>query len=187
MSERIPTPKPESKKPSYNDEVDIALDIARQGNLGPAEADAARRLVAAETSSSAPRRVTPPEDTPYDKGYRDGHYDGRQEGQAMGRIRGRRAGVVGTLVAGAAVVGGVHLLGEALDDSVEFSPETTTFVAEAGDGVWDAAEQVIGSEKLNNLHVVVDHIAQDPANIDVLKDGLQQGESLVIPVEVKES
>ncbi|MGH7218116.1 MAG: hypothetical protein ACREGE_01570 [Candidatus Microsaccharimonas sp.] len=65
----------------------------------------------------------------------------------------------------------------------EFSNEKTSYIAENGDGLWDAAEEIEGSFNMNDA---IDSIKGDPANIDVLKDGLQQGESIVIPVSTKD-
>jgi hypothetical protein len=90
----------------------------------------------------------------------------------------------GLVAKGAAAVAGTALLAGAMNMALapdEFSEETTTYSAEPGDGVWDAAEQIQGSFDMQDA---VAHISADPANIDVLKDGLQQGEQLVIPVSV---
>lgn len=64
-----------------------------------------------------------------------------------------------------------------------FSEETTTFTANTGDGVCDAAEAVRGSDSAD-MQAIVAHISTE--NIDVLKDGLNPGEQLIIPVSVNE-
>lgn len=88
----------------------------------------------------------------------------------------------GALSAGL-LIGGGAVLHEALK-APEFSEETTTYTVQPGDGLYDAAEQIEGIGSIDTRDAV-DHIATDPANIDVLSDGLQAGESITIPVEVK--
>ena len=66
----------------------------------------------------------------------------------------------------------------------EFSESSTEYVVRDGDGIQVAAEQIEGIESID-VREAIDHIAVDPANIDVLKDGLQPGEILVIPESVE--
>lgn len=66
----------------------------------------------------------------------------------------------------------------------EFSEETTTYTVEPGDGLINVAQEIKGVETVR-MNDTLDSIAGDPANIDVLKDGLQPGEQIVIPVSVK--
>ena len=65
-----------------------------------------------------------------------------------------------------------------------FSEETTTYTVQPGDGLFSAAAQVEGIETID-MRDAVEHIDSDPANIDVLSDGLQPGEQLIIPVSVE--
>ena len=88
-------------------------------------------------------------------------------------------GVVATGAAAALTVGVASALAPA-----DFSEEKTTWTAESGDSLYDAAEDILGIDGVDKRDAV-DFIQGDPANIDVLKDGLQQGEQLVIPVSVE--
>jgi len=87
---------------------------------------------------------------------------------------GATAALLGTTLA---LVGVDHLA----NGEPEFSKETTTYTVGQGDGVFDAAQEIEG---LRDMNYGISHIKADPANIDVLKDGLQPGEQLVIPVSV---
>ena len=82
------------------------------------------------------------------------------------------------LAAGAAIVTGPAAI-EAFT-APQFSETTQEYVVQDGDGVQNAAEAIIGSEKID-IREAIHHISVDPANIDVLSDGLQPGEVLVIP------
>lgn len=84
----------------------------------------------------------------------------------------------------AASVAGVGVVAHDALSPPEFSEEKTTYVVEPGDGLYNAAEEIAGIETVR-LDDAANHIAVDPANIDVLKDGLQPGEQLSIPVSVK--
>ena len=88
----------------------------------------------------------------------------------------------GALSAGL-LIGGGAVLHETFK-APEFSEETTTYTAQPGDGLYDAAEQIEGIGSIDTRDAI-DHIVADPANIDVLSDGLQAGESITIPVKVK--
>ncbi len=104
----------------------------------------------------------------------------RQETPVQTRpSRGVTAVVGATLVASAV---GVGVAAHEATKAPEFSEETTTYTVDQGDGMYDAAEEVKGVEDVRDA---IDHIQADPANIDVLKDGLQPGEQLVIPVSVE--
>lgn len=88
---------------------------------------------------------------------------------------------IGVAIAGAAV------LGPQVVDSLngpEFPESTTTFTAESGDSLFSAAETVPGSTSVD-IRDVVHEISTHPANIEVLKDGLQAGESIEIPTSVE--
>ena len=90
------------------------------------------------------------------------------------------------IATGAALTGAIVGGGIAVDQMQQpkFSEETTTFTADPGEGLYDAAEEVIGSEQFDQRDIV-SHIESLPVNIDPLKDGLQAGESITIPVEVE--
>ncbi|MFI5212511.1 MAG: hypothetical protein ACHQTE_00940 [Candidatus Saccharimonadales bacterium] len=72
---------------------------------------------------------------------------------------------------------------DVMNHPVAYSSETQTYVARPNDGLYNAAYSVDGIEKVN-LNDVVKHIHDDPANADVLRDGLQVGEVLVVPEHV---
>lgn len=90
--------------------------------------------------------------------------------------------VVGGLIVGAALLVGPEVVDRI--DGPEFSPESTTYVVQPGDGLQHAAEAVIGSEDVD-IRDVIEHISVDPANIGALKDGLQPAESITIPLSVQ--
>ena len=95
-----------------------------------------------------------------------------------------RAAVAVALAVPAAL--GFNEVAESLSDEPTFSTETTTFVAENGDGVWDAAEKVEGHDAVGiDMTDVVDYIESLPENQDALSDGLQAYEGIDIPVSVK--
>lgn len=89
----------------------------------------------------------------------------------------------GALIA-AGAVGGVAAIGNAVAEP-RFTPseETTTYPVPAGGSLWDAAEQIEGSEAVDTRDLI-EEIKTHPANISILKDGLQAGESITIPVRV---
>lgn len=92
--------------------------------------------------------------------------------------------IAGGALALAAAAGVGTALGQIDSAPIERSTETTTITVENGDGLQSIAAQVPGSEKYD-IRDVTDSIATDPANIDVLKDGLQPGESVTVPIEFK--
>jgi hypothetical protein len=69
-------------------------------------------------------------------------------------------------------------------DPIEKSTSTTIEIAQPGDGVYNIAYRIPGSQEVP-VDLLVHDITQDPANIDKLKDGLQVGESLTVPTSVK--
>jgi len=99
-------------------------------------------------------------------------------------VRGtKRTGIiVGTALAVGGTAGIAVAANEALK-SASFSEETTTYTVEPGDGLFSAIQHIEGIETINKWDAV-EHVQSDPANIDVLKDGLQPGEQLVVPVSV---
>lgn len=172
MSEFEHTPKPPT---TYEEDIDQALKIARSAGPAPepesvslfndeewrAAGQAARRTVEADN------RAAP------------GHANTAQEQAPSRPSAGKKiAATAGVLLATGAAMGG--LANEF--DAPEFSEETTTYTVEEGDGLWAAAQNVLGNHDVRDA---IAHIEADPANIDVLKDGLQPGEQLIIPVSVE--
>lgn len=86
------------------------------------------------------------------------------------------------IAAGAAVVAGPATIEHFT--APQFSEATQEYVVQDGDGLQNAAEAIIGSEKID-IREAITHIKVDPANIDVLSDGLQPGEILIIPDHVE--
>jgi len=83
-----------------------------------------------------------------------------------------------------AVLGGAGVAVHAANQGPEFSESTSEYVVQPGDGLYNAAEDITGVDSID-IRDAVQHISVDPANIDVLKDGLQAGETVVIPDSVK--
>lgn len=100
--------------------------------------------------------------------------------------RRRREALIRSL-GGAGLIITAALVGPNMIDSFngpEYSSEKTTVVTESGDGMQSIAEHVEGIESVD-WRDVADHIAADPANTDVLSDGLQSGDVIEIPVSVE--
>lgn len=96
-----------------------------------------------------------------------------------------RRGVAAGVIATTAVVGaGAGVYAASSNQGPHFSEKTAEYVVQDGDGLYDAAEQIKGIDSVD-IRDAVDHIQVDPANIDVLKDGLQPGEVLEIPDSVQ--
>ena len=90
----------------------------------------------------------------------------------------KTAAVVAALAAGAGI--GVHI---AENTAPTFSEETTEYQVQPGDGMYSVAETIPGYNTEDPLDII-NHISVDPANIDALKDGLQPGETLSVPVSI---
>jgi len=90
---------------------------------------------------------------------------------------------IATVLGASLAVGAGYAAHEAFE-APEFSEETSIYTVEPGDGIFSAAQQVEGIESID-MRDAVDHIQADPANIDVLEDGLQPGEQLIIPTSVE--
>jgi hypothetical protein len=88
------------------------------------------------------------------------------------------------VVTAAALVGGALALAES-QIGPEFSETTTEYTVQPGDGIYDAAENIQGIGDVD-IRDAVQRIRLDPANTDVLKGGLQPGETLVIPERVQD-
>ena len=64
------------------------------------------------------------------------------------------------------------------------SEESSGYTAPEGGSTWDALQYIEGADKVNSSELV-DSIHNNPANVEVLKDGLQVGETISIPVSVE--
>ena len=102
------------------------------------------------------------------------------------RVRRNRkiAGAAGIVLTGLAGAGIMHELAEVTKDT-QFSTATTVYTVQPGEGIMAAAEHIKGIQEHGDLRDAVTYIQNDPANIDVLRDGLQPNEQLVIPMSVK--
>lgn len=69
-------------------------------------------------------------------------------------------------------------------EPIDYSQETTTITAEPGDGLYNIAARIPGSEQVPQ-DLLVDHIARDPANIEILENGLQVDDAVTVSVSVK--
>lgn len=97
--------------------------------------------------------------------------------------RGFRKGVAATVITATALAGAGAAAYEGMKGPT-FSEQTHEYVVEPGDGILNAAEHIKGIDSIDPRDAV-QHISVDPANIDVLKDGLQPGEVLEIPDSVQ--
>ncbi len=116
----------------------------------------------------------------------------RQAREAAGRVSGidtvrpnhtlRNTTAVLTLAASAGLLIAADQAGQAMNAP---KPEgETTITVEGGDTLDGIIAGIPGSGKydVNEMELGIEG---NPANIDVLKDGLQPGESLVVPIEYK--
>lgn len=168
MSETyIPTPTPE--KSEQPEQIKDNFDVI---NEWQAE-DAARR--AKESFIDSPALAAEPVETDYATSTTE---------PVESKIWSTSMKVATGVAAGVALTVGAGLVVKATS-APEFSDTTTEYTVQSGDGLYDAAEAIKGSDSIN-LNDAVDHISADPANITALQDGLQPGETIVIPVEVKQ-
>ena len=153
------------------EEIDKFNDWAATG--------AAQRIMSDSlaTETVAPRTSTPSSELASRKMYQN-----RKPSPISTRNR-----IVSTAAGTVIGVGGMTGIGYTAHEAFEpatFSEETTTYTVQPGDGLFSAAAQVEGIETID-MRDAVEHIDSDPANIDVLSDGLQPGEQLIIPVSVE--
>lgn len=83
---------------------------------------------------------------------------------------------------GAAIAVGATLGGTTGGDRVAFSEETRPVHAVSGDTVWGIASTIDGIEGVDTRDVI-DQIKRE--NAEVLKDGLQAGETIHVPLSVE--
>lgn len=88
-----------------------------------------------------------------------------------------------TALAAGLVTGGVGVAQVFAEPGFTVSSEETGYTAPDGGSLWDAAEQIEGSESVDTRDLV-EEIRNHPANIEILEDGLQAGETITIPVRV---
>ena len=104
-----------------------------------------------------------------------------QNEEPQPNARNRIVGASIAAVAGAALV---TTAGVGAVQAPEFSDETKTVTVESGDGLYDLADEIQGVEGVNRADAVA-AIESNPVNIDPLKDGLQPGDSIEVPIKVE--
>lgn len=128
-----------------------------------------------QASESAQRILEPTEE--YQPHTNDEPTETRQPSQQVRKNR-AVAAALGVTIAATGVAAGSALA------EPSFSDATTEYTIGHGEGLYDAAESIKGIDSIG-VDEAVAHIKTDPANIDVLKDGLQPGEQIIIPVSVE--
>lgn len=101
------------------------------------------------------------------------------------RIVSNKKRIVGS---GAVLAVGLALTPAVVDHfkPTEFSEETKTVVVEDGDGTQSVLDKAgIKGYENEDWRDVADHVENLPENKDVFKDGLQTGETISVPIEVK--
>ena len=153
--------------------IDEAFEDAFEKELG----DSSRRFVDVESSESTP--VSAPQEA--EATTEDRATQPKQPNYARRRAIATGAGVV---IASAATVGIAGAVAAADGPQApEFSKETTTYTVQPGDGLYNVVESIPGINTVDEREAI-DHVKADPANIDALKDGLQPGESIEVPLSI---
>lgn len=86
-----------------------------------------------------------------------------------------------------ALAGTVAFTGNVIDSALatpEFSDETATYTLQSNEGVSHAAVHIENVDEIDQ-RLAESYIIGMPANQDVLNDGLQLGETLIIPESVE--
>lgn len=171
------TEKNTQTQKDYESDINQALNLAQKANetADKNPADDFIREAAAASRQSIDRPISAQRAAE------------QSRSRELGQTRPRRGRKIGARIAiGATIAGGAFLVNVTHDALSEpgFSEQTTTYTVEPGDGVFKAAEQIEGINTVD-IRDAVDYIQADPANAEVLKDGLQPNEQLIIPVSVK--
>lgn len=94
--------------------------------------------------------------------------------------------LIATGVGATAVISGLvglNALGNSPEPTPTFSKEMTLVAAINGDSIFSIANKIPG-HKTVDIRDAADYISTRPVNIDVLKDGLQSGEQIEVPVSI---
>lgn len=91
---------------------------------------------------------------------------------------------LGYIALSAVILGSISMGLSNLNPEVTYSTETTLYEVQPSDGINNAVFEVDRNPNEIPYQVVADHIKSMPENQDVLSDGLQPGERLVIPKSV---
>ena len=91
----------------------------------------------------------------------------------------------GTAAAAVVATGvlGLNAMGSDVEPVPTFSEQTTPYSVQSGEGLYDAAESIPGINTID-IRDAVHQISVNPANIDVLSNGLQSGEQIQVPISV---
>ena len=167
MSE-IQTPHQE---PIESSEVDNFADINRI-QFEQAERDAAKRLIQQETPQPFSQETT---------GWGIGTLPVAPNSNSRSRLI--KVGVTAALAGAFAGGAVVHAVDSAPAQPPTFSEETVPVAATDGASIFSIAESVPGHNTVDTRETV-EYISSYPANIDVLKDGLQIGEQVEVPISI---
>lgn len=84
---------------------------------------------------------------------------------------------------GAAILAGSGLAVHEAVRGPAFSQQSTTYSVNSGEGLYDIAKSIDGIDTID-IRDAVEYISIDPSNIDILKNGLQAGEQIEVPLSV---
>ena len=90
-----------------------------------------------------------------------------------------RNALLATGAVAAALAGGAAVNAEMQPHS---SDDKTRYIVEPGDTLWEIVGTIPGAEKFDQ-NDLMNIVKNDPANIDILKDGLQPGETITVPIK----
>lgn len=114
------------------------------------------------------------------------------EGLSSKEKRRLTAAVAGVALVSGAAMGVAPSMAEGLrgldERSIEYSQDTTTYTTLPGDGWLDVVESIEGIDTVD-ARIVIDDVAGDPANIDVLtteNGGLEPNQRITIPVSINQ-
>lgn len=102
--------------------------------------------------------------------------------------------LAGTFIAGMATESATNAIdevkdtvAEVFDNDLHFSDEKSAVVTEQGDTLWNIANMVENSDKVNDLHIVVDYIESLPENEAIFDDNgnLRTGVQVFYPSRIE--
>ena len=166
MSE-IQTPHSEQNDNSTTDNFEDILDWQAK--------DAAKRLVQEENQQNPDQEST-------GWGMDNLPTGPNKRGNRAVKI-GVAAGIAAGSIFGGVAVATVQAIESAPPKPPTFSEETAPVSATDGASIYSIAESIPGNATVDTRDTV-EYISSYPANIDVLKDGLQVGEQLEVPISI---
>jgi hypothetical protein len=90
---------------------------------------------------------------------------------------------VGVALAAGAGAGGIAIANAVNSDSPTFSEKTTEYTVQPDDTLSGIVEKIPGINTIDERDAI-EYVSVDPANIDVLKDGLQPSEIIEVPISI---